>query len=77
MKMKGKVSKINTELGYGFVAVKGLEEVFFSEETLFINARLEDFKVGQCATITIVETPRGLFASDFLIEQSSSLGVSI
>lgn len=72
MDLKGKISKINSELGYGFVTVKGLGEIFFSEDTSFKNAEFKDLKIGQLVTIIATETPRGMFASSFILNSNSA-----
>jgi len=69
MKIRAKISKINNELGYGFLAgPKGLE-IFFSSETTFIpQIPLDSLAVGQELYVEVTETPRGTFATTASIE---------
>lgn len=62
MKVRGKVSKINAELGYGFVACPKNGEVFFSTETGFSGTSFEHLRLGDSVQVEIVETDRGQFA---------------
>jgi len=62
LKIRGKVSKINAELGYGFVICPKDGEVFFSTETTFSGASFDNLRVNDQVQIEIVNTERGLFA---------------
>ncbi len=76
MELKGKITKINKELGYGFVTVKKIGNVFFSEETKSEDIQFNDLKIDQPVTISAAETPRGLFATKFnFIEPNASLSL--
>jgi cold shock CspA family protein len=59
----GQISKKNEELSYGFVAVKGSEDVFFSPKTEFSHTDFASLRVGDKVKIIVTETERGLFAS--------------
>jgi cold shock CspA family protein len=62
MELKGKISKIDHEMGYGFVKCPKFEEVFFSEKSLSENIKLSDLKVNDSVHVFVKETERGLFA---------------
>lgn len=63
MEVSGEITKKNEELGYGFVSVKGSEDVFFSPDTVYSGTSFANLKVGEKVTLRISETERGLFAS--------------
>ena len=62
MKVRGKISKINTELGYGFVVCAKDTEVFFSTETSFSATSFDHLKVNDLVQVEIIDTERGPFA---------------
>jgi cold shock CspA family protein len=62
LKIQGKISKINTELGYGFVVCPKNGEVFFSTETSFSGSSFESLRVNDSVQVEIVVTERGQFA---------------
>ena len=63
MSHTGTISKLNTELNYGFIKIKNLGDVFFSEESIFSQkTSFSDLSVGQLVRIEIISTERGLFA---------------
>jgi cold shock CspA family protein len=59
----GQIIKKNNDLGYGFVAVKGSDDIFFSPKTEFIATTFEQLNVGDKVKVIVLETDRGLFAS--------------
>ena len=63
MEVSGEISKKNEELGYGFVTVKGSDDVFFSPDSVYSDVSFPDLKIGQKVRIKVVETERGLFAA--------------
>ena len=65
MELIGKITTKNDDLNYGFVNVPKLGDIFFSKDTEFSNINFNDLQVGQKVQITAVETPRGLFATNF------------
>lgn len=65
MELIGKITTKNDDLNYGFVNVPKLGDIFFSEDTKFSNINFNELQVGQKVQITAVETPRGLFATNF------------
>lgn len=62
MEVSGEISKKNEDLGYGFVAVKGSEDVFFSPDSVYSDIAFADLKIGQKVRVVVTETERGLFA---------------
>lgn len=60
--MRGKISKINAELGYGFVVCPKNGEVFFSTETGFSGTSFDHLRVNDSVQVIIVDTERGPFA---------------
>lgn len=55
---------------YGFVKVKGMEDVFFNILSSFQNISFEDLKIGDKVRISVKQTDRGPFAESlFLAEQ--------
>lgn len=63
MEVSGEIIKKNEELSYGFVSVKGYEDVFFSPDTEYSSVTFESLKVGDKVKVHIKETDRGLFAT--------------
>jgi cold shock CspA family protein len=63
----GMITKINTELLYGFIAVKGSDDVFFSTETKFNNTTLLSLRVGDKVNFESQQTERGLFATSLSV----------
>ncbi len=61
--MSGNISKINSELGYGFIQIPKVGEVFFSKETKFDGTHFEGLKVNDPVRVSVTETDRGPFAS--------------
>ena len=66
----GKISKINSELGYGFIQVAKLGDIFFSTETLFEGTVFSSLKINDNVRISVKETDRGLFAQALSPTQS-------
>ena len=62
MELSGQIIKINEELNYGFVSVKGHEDVFFSPNTEYISVTFGSLKVGDRVKIHVKNTERGLLA---------------
>ena len=62
MELKGQIAKKNNELGYGFITVKGHDDIFFSPKTEYIATDFDSLRVGDKVQIKITETDRGLFA---------------
>ena len=58
----GEIIKKNDELGYGFISVKGSEDVFFSPDTEYSGTTFSNLKIGEKVKIAVSETARGLFA---------------
>ncbi len=69
MEVAGKISKINSEVGYGFVQIPKLGNVFFSNQTDFLGASFADMKVDLSVRLSVIETDRGLFAKSLAIEK--------
>lgn len=63
LEVSGEIIKKNDELGYGFVSVKGSEDVFFSPDTVYSGTSFASLKVGEKVRLKVSETERGLFAS--------------
>jgi hypothetical protein len=62
MKVKGKISKIHSDLNFGMITVPKHGKVFFSSETTLSSARFDDFKTDDDVELEFIETERGLFA---------------
>ena len=62
MKVKGKISKIHSDLNFGMVTVPKHGKVFFSSETILGSFRFDDFKTDDDVELEFIETERGLFA---------------
>ena len=77
MQVSGKIVIIvNDKLGfggrmrYGFVKVKGMENVFFNSTiSVFLNTSFEDLKVDDRVRITVKETDRGPFAENLTLSK--------
>lgn len=67
MELKGQIAKKNNELGYGFITVKGHDDIFFSPKTEYIATDFDSLRVGDKVQIKITETDRGLFAESLSI----------
>ena len=63
MEFIGQITKKNDELSYGFVSVKGSEDVFFSPDTEYSLITFGSLNVGDKVKIQVKETDRGLFAT--------------
>ena len=63
MEVSGEIVKKNEELSYGFVSVKGSEDVFFSPDTEYGSITFGSLKIGDKVKIQVKETDRGLFAT--------------
>jgi len=69
--VKGTITKINEELGYGFIVLNSdKNKVFFSEDTSVLGTNLTDLVVGQKVLISVDDTERGLFASALQLEST-------
>lgn len=62
MELNGQITKKNNELSYGFITVKGHDDIFFSPKTEYIATNFESLRVGDKVKIKMTETDRGLFA---------------
>jgi cold shock CspA family protein len=60
--VNGIISKVNQDLGYGFIT-SNLGEVFFNEETSYSDGDFQSLKIGEKVKIKVSETSRGLFAT--------------
>ena len=63
MEVIGQIIKKNNDLGYGFVAVKGSEDIFFSPKTEFVSTNFEALNIEDKVKVEVIETDRGLFAN--------------
>lgn len=81
MKISGKISKLNSELGYGFVKCSSVGEVFFSTESELKGTSFDLLKINDSVSIIAIETDRGLFAQSLvlgsIVKKSSSAEVSL
>lgn len=68
MEVLGQIIKKNNDLGYGFIAIKGSEDVFFSPKTEFLSTTFESLKIGDKVKVSLIETERGLFAESLVME---------
>jgi hypothetical protein len=62
MKVKGKISKIHSDLNFGMVTVPKHGKIFFSSETVFGTSSFNDFNTDDDVELEFIETDRGLFA---------------
>lgn len=62
MQTSGRIIKINAELGYGFIAIPELGDVFFSTKTTFDGTAFDTLKVNDFVRISVAQTDRGPFA---------------
>jgi cold shock CspA family protein len=69
VKARGKISKINSELGYGFVQCGKAGEVFFSAQTSYSGTAFDSLKVDDQVQVQITETERGLFAEKLELDR--------
>ena len=72
MKVKGKISKIHSDLNFGMVTVPKHGKVFFSSETTFGSSSFDDFKTDDDVELEFIETERGLFAKSLCKTVSKS-----
>lgn len=72
MKVKGKISKIHSDLNFGMVSVPKHGKVFFSSETMFGSFSFNDFKTDDDVELEFIETERGLFAKSLSKASSKS-----
>ena len=54
---------------YGFVKIKGMEDVFFNSLTSFQDVVFEDLKVGDRVHIAVKQTDRGPFAESLTLSK--------
>ena len=62
-------SKQGNRIQYGFVKIKGMENVFFNTLTSFQDVIFEDLKVGDRVRITVKQTDRGPFAESLTLSK--------
>lgn len=60
----GKITKIDKEMGYGFISVAGHSAVLFSKHTNFVGINLNGLAFNQRVSINVKQTLRGPFAAD-------------
>jgi hypothetical protein len=72
MKVKGKISKIHSDLDFGMVTVPKHGKIFFSSETVFGTSSFDEFKTDDDVELEFVETERGLFAKSLSKTASKS-----
>ena len=70
MQGSGRITKINAELGYGFIAIPKVGDVFFSAKTSFTGTAFDALKVNDLVQVLVSETERGLFAQTLSPEVS-------
>lgn len=68
MQASGRITKINAELGYGFINVSKVGDVFFSPKTRFEGTDFEALKVNDLVRVSVTETERGPFAQSLAPE---------
>ena len=56
-----------SRIQYGFVKVKGMEDVFFNTLSSFQNTSFEDLKIGDKVRISIKKTDQGPFAENLTL----------
>ena len=54
---------------YGFVKIKGMEDVFFNTLTSFQAVVFEDLKINDRVRITVKQTDRGPFAENLTLSK--------
>ena len=59
-------------LQYGFVKVKGMEDVFFNALSSFVNTSFEDLRTGDRVTMTVQQTSRGPYAKSLTLSLRQS-----
>ncbi len=72
MKVKGKISKIHSDLNFGMVTVPKYGKIFFSSETAFGSYSFDDFKTDEEVELEFIETERGMFAKSLSKSTSKS-----
>lgn len=70
MKLSGKISKLDLEVGYGFVRCPKFDEIFFSVKTDLGELKLVDLKVDDSVQVIVRETGRGYFAESLILKSS-------
>ena len=68
--LTGKISKIDLEMGYGFIQCPKHEDVFFSVKTELVGLQFSDLAINDSVRISVKETERGLFADSLARETS-------
>lgn len=71
MEVFGEIAKKNNELGYGFVSVKGYDDVFISPDTEYNGTSFSNLKIGEKVALKVSETERGLFATSLSLAKSN------
>lgn len=66
MEVSGQIIKKNEDLGYGFISVKGSDDIFFSPESGIAGTEFSGLRVGDKVKVIVVETDRGLFAKSIV-----------
>lgn len=61
--------KQGKRIQYGFVKVKGMEDVFFNTLTSFQDVFFEDLKIGDRVRITVKQTDRGPLAESLTLSK--------
>lgn len=73
MEVLGEITKKNEDLNYGFITVKGSDDIFFSPDTEYAGTSFSSLRVGEKVRIKIIETQRGLFAASLSAVSSKKM----
>ena len=68
--MHGKVKWFNNEKGYGFIEYDNLEDIFVHYSAI-VKDGYKTLNEGSLVNFKLVETPKGLQATDVVEEQRS------
>ena len=76
MKVSGKIIILvddkpdrGNRIQYGFVKVKGIEDVFFNSLTSFQGIVFKDLKIGDRVRVAVKRTDRGPFAESLTLSK--------
>jgi len=60
--MTGKIAKLITDKGFGFISGEGLEKDLFFHRNSLVGVKFEELKLGDEVTFETEESPKGLNA---------------
>lgn len=60
---------LGNRIQYGFIKVKGMEDIFFNSLTSFQGIVFEDLKIGDSVRVVVKSTERGPYAENLALSK--------